>query len=360
MVRCLRGKNGISLIEVVIILAVAAILAGALTPTLLTSFRKAKLRQAQTATCTIKDAILAFRLDVTTDGFVQDATLPPASQLPVELAIGDGDIPELGPDGSAEWVRPVNFLEVDLLGYHIVSNKPGNDSLHAYGSWGGAYITAPIRPDPWGNRYMVNTVYLQSGATYDTVVLSAGSDEEVDSLWSQDGFVAGDDDIFCLVSAGTGGPSTCELTVCNTNYLGLSVYVNDVLQSPVVATGTCESWLLTVGDLIRVVAHCLVGVECVTLEEPTLTACPTTKTYAIEPVTFTVCNDSESEYKIKAYRDGLPIPGFGTLSPGECKDVDANTVDWIEIRKSPFGLGDVIGEFWAGPADDGTTKTYTT
>ena len=57
MVRCLRGKNGISLIEVVIILAVAAILAGALTPALLTSFRKAKLRQAQTETCIIKDAI---------------------------------------------------------------------------------------------------------------------------------------------------------------------------------------------------------------------------------------------------------------------------------------------------------------
>jgi len=304
-------RNGISLLEVVIILAAAAILAGALTPTLLTSIRKAKLARAQTQACAIKDAILAALSHISTDGFVQDASLPPEQQQPVELAVSDGDIPELGPDGDALWTRPVNFAEVDFLSCHLVTNSPGNDAAHAYPNWLGAYIEAPIDPDPWGNRYMVNTIYLRSGSTYDTVVLSAGPDEEVDSSWSQNGFVAGDDDIFCLVSVGPGG--ACDLTVCNNGYDSLRVYVDDSLQSPEVADGECETWALIQGDQVRVDA--LIGASWQTIDQFTLTDCPTTKNYERIPCDLTVCNNDYK--KIRVYANEVHL--HGDIKKHKCK-----------------------------------------
>ncbi len=85
-------------------------------------------------------------------------------------------------------------------------------------AWRGPYITAPIDPDPWGNRYASNVKFLDpqadsaninaalgnddgNGYEYDVVVLCAGPDEEVDSAIEVDGFTAGDDDMGVVVSA---------------------------------------------------------------------------------------------------------------------------------------------------------------
>ena len=61
--------------------------------------------------------------------------------------------------------------------------------------WRGAYMNAPIDPDPWGNRYAVNVEFL-TGGTEDVVVFSAGPDEQVDSASTPPtGSTAGDDDL---------------------------------------------------------------------------------------------------------------------------------------------------------------------
>ena len=339
-------RKGISLLEVTISLAAAAILAGALTPTLLTSFRKARLAAAQAQTCAIKDAILVVLTDISTDGFVQDASLPAEQQLPVELAVGDGDIPELGPDGDALWTRSVNFAEVDFLSYHLVTNNPGNDAAHAYSNWFGAYIEAPIDPDPWGNRYMVNTIYLRSGSTYDVVVLSAGPDEEVDSAWSEDGFEPGDDDIVCLVGIGPGGP--CNLTVCNDGYDSLRVYVNDNLQSPEVADGQCETWTLIQDDQITVDA--LVALTWRRIDQITLRTCPTTKTYARIPCSLTVCNVTYA-HKLVVSANGVPLSP--QVTKGSCETWDLTLGDLIRVETF---VGVFVDQFTL--TDCPTTKNY--
>jgi hypothetical protein len=59
-------------------------------------------------------------------------------------------------------------------------------------------MSAPVDPDPWGNRYAVNVEFL-TGGSQDVVVLSSGPDEQVDSAYSQNGLTAGGDDLIVLV-----------------------------------------------------------------------------------------------------------------------------------------------------------------
>ena len=75
----------------------------------------------------------------------------------------------------------------------VVPFPPGGGT-----EWRGAYLTSPVDPDPWGNRYAVNVEFL-TGGTQDVVVMSAGPDEQVDSPYAGDGLTAGDDDLFVLV-----------------------------------------------------------------------------------------------------------------------------------------------------------------
>ncbi len=130
-----------------------------------------------------------------------------------------GDVPSLGPDGDQWWVEPTEGVWVDFLEFYLISNTPGNDLDRAFPTladcadpissylsdiraWQGAYLNVGSG-DPWGNRYMINTALLVSNRGEDIVILSAGPDQEVDSQFSMDGFVSGDDDIALLFSSGS-------------------------------------------------------------------------------------------------------------------------------------------------------------
>jgi hypothetical protein len=160
----------------------------------------------------------------------------------VEMLVSDGDVPELGTNGSISWTRGVDFGKVDFFEYHLVTNRPGNNPDNCYRTplnldkgagaydddpmfarrssggfnsefaWRGPYLTAPIDPDPWGNRYAANVIFLdpradsrnnrpdRNGFTQDCVVISAGPDEEIDTAYARDGLTPGDDDIIYTVS----------------------------------------------------------------------------------------------------------------------------------------------------------------
>jgi len=92
----------------------------------------------------------------------------------------------------------------------------GRDESGGFNSefaWRGPYMTGPLDPDPWGNRYACNVIYLDprtqtenmtayaNGYVEDTVVMSAGPDEEIDTDFDVDGLTPGDDDILYTVSA---------------------------------------------------------------------------------------------------------------------------------------------------------------
>lgn len=257
----LRRQDGFTLAEVSILLTVVVLLSAAITPVLSGFIDDTRLRVVRGEMATIAQALQAFledigctfvpqnngssgsslrRADVVQAPHMEPPSAPPAAggsgQLratlraglpcsvtsvcsgdPVELLVSSGDVAALGPEGDSAWVRQVDLEAVDFLEYFLVSNTPGNDSDNAFptladcGSpvgilagvraWQGAYMNVG-GGDPWGNRYVINTELLVSTSGEDVVVLSAGPDQEIDSSFAMDGFVAGDDDIALLISVG--------------------------------------------------------------------------------------------------------------------------------------------------------------
>ena len=122
------------------------------------------------------------------------------------MLVSDGDTPRtLGAGGSALWDDPVDpaaAQPVDFLERHLVTNTPGGAGAYTTAGgapWRGAYISAPLDPDPWGNRYAVNVLHLRTSTTNDVFVMSAGPDEEIDTAFTVDGATPGDDDIIAVV-----------------------------------------------------------------------------------------------------------------------------------------------------------------
>ena len=83
----------------------------------------------------------------------------------------------------------------------------GHDVVHTFFGWRGPYVDA-LRPDPWGNRYMINTfaLYGTEGIFSAPVFCySTGPDLGVDTAFNQPApgaAVVGGDDIAIILSAG--------------------------------------------------------------------------------------------------------------------------------------------------------------
>ena len=249
-----RHAAGWSLIELTIILVVLSILAAILAPVIGRYVRNAKVVRAREDIQAIGSAIWMFIEDTGNSFFMRDGTgdgddgspqrddgVDGAGGAPdqdssnrVDLLVSDGDIPEVA-TGEDEWIVDISAPAFDFLAYHLVTNNPGGSVANAYRvpsdldnaaagdpmfardesgglnsefAWRGPYLTPPIDPDPWGNRYAVNVQFLDPQPTAgdadcekDTIVLCAGPDEEVDTLWGVDGNTPGDDDIIYMLSA---------------------------------------------------------------------------------------------------------------------------------------------------------------
>ena len=222
------GRRAWSLIELTIILICLSILCAILAPVIGRYVRKAKMVRCREDVQALGCAVWGFISDSGNSCFLRDGSAPPSPGNTVWLAVSDGDVPELGaPPADARWAAPVDLAGVDFLEYHLSTNRPGNDPAHHYptprdlnggGSpmfanpgargingefaWRGPYMTAPIDPDPWGNRYAVNSLNLCAsdadgiGIDGDCVVLSAGPDEAVETDF--EGQRAGDDVVYVL------------------------------------------------------------------------------------------------------------------------------------------------------------------
>jgi hypothetical protein len=182
--------RGVTLIEVAILLTATLAVVGLLAPTLSAVVLRAETVTAQATMANIDDAINDVLGDLPHTYFTWDGTWVSAAGsvgVKVQLVVGDGDIPaDVSGTGSATWQSAVNNTTVDYLERHLISNTPGGTGAYTTAvanSWRGAYLNGPLDPDPWGNRYMVNSLYLGTGGANnnDVVVLSAGPDEEIDS-----------------------------------------------------------------------------------------------------------------------------------------------------------------------------------
>jgi type II secretory pathway pseudopilin PulG len=190
--------EGISLLEVTFMVTLLAALAAAMAPTVAATVRNARATRAMLDAQKIRDAVNSFKANGFTI-FSNNGTQLPLNQ--VEFLYSDGDIPEAG--SSSLWRTTTADSVNDFLEEHLISNS--FNGVFAYSTlvapiWRGAYLDGPVDPDPWGNRYAVNVVYLGPNVN-DVVVMSAGPDEAVDTPDTGNPLDAGDDDIILLIEA---------------------------------------------------------------------------------------------------------------------------------------------------------------
>ena len=201
-------EAGVTLVEATIILTLAAILSAALAPVASRTLDRARLSRAVDDAAAIKTAITNLLAEHTL--FTPFTSTGGALGDTIEVLVSDGDIP-FTDIGATEWDDVVTCcaaaVDVDFLERHLVTNTPigGGGYSTALNGWRGTYISGPIDPDPWGNRYGVNVQHLRTAPTSnDTFVLSAGLDEEIDTTFTVNGVVPGDDDIIDVVRRDVG------------------------------------------------------------------------------------------------------------------------------------------------------------
>ncbi|MFH0926548.1 MAG: prepilin-type N-terminal cleavage/methylation domain-containing protein [bacterium] len=199
ILRKLSNQQGFTLVEIIVVVAIIAILAGVLTPSIMKNINEAKITRATGDTKAIGTAISSFFVDVgrwpTERG--EDAVLDDDLTL---LYGGVGTAPT-DDATSAGWVTatPVGNTE-DTFENHLLTNTPKGQAVNVYPITGSIYWKGPylpeIKSDPWGNYYSCNIQYIYGVAGNAVAVASAGPNRGYDTdfaLSAAGASVSGDD-----------------------------------------------------------------------------------------------------------------------------------------------------------------------
>jgi prepilin-type N-terminal cleavage/methylation domain-containing protein len=191
----MKHKNGFTLIEMVVVLAVVAILAAILTPTIAKNIRDAKISRGNNEVQVMAAAMATFYKDTgrwpTSNGAGTNDAL--------YILNGPSTANNMNPGGytaywglGATWAAQKDFLE-----NHLVRNAPGVAgtpgavpySTSGEFKWNGPYLDS-ISPDPWGTVYSCNIIsFWYTGGNYKNYaiyILSAGPDKVADTSYAQD------------------------------------------------------------------------------------------------------------------------------------------------------------------------------
>jgi type II secretory pathway pseudopilin PulG len=244
-----RSDRGMSLIEATIILLILFLLTAVLAPSITDYVADARQTKTKEDIEAIGGGIMRLLRDTGLPFPVLNPQETPANlrlaNNRVDLLISDGLAPtstNLGVAASAAGFIITAALDWDdtngatdqiaNVNHHLAYNTIDANSLEdeyvlpvfpAAGGprvglgWRGAYLTGPIGPDPWGNRYGANTVFLNPssdstgtgvGTNFDVFVLSAGGDGVVATDMEGNGLTsagttAGGDDVIYVLSGTT-------------------------------------------------------------------------------------------------------------------------------------------------------------
>ena len=187
------NKKGFTLVEVVVAIAVVALLAGILVPLISKNIEDSKKARAKNEAVVIAAAIGSLYKDVgwwpTTDSDGPtsspgvDRILTDPSNVPTGTGTGAGS-------GAKNWGTYGSSKPLaDYLFYNNPDGDTGssnqNQASQDYPTsgdfkWDGPYVDRPTIQDPWGNSYVINARYLPSNPRYKgskkhrVYVLSAG------------------------------------------------------------------------------------------------------------------------------------------------------------------------------------------
>jgi prepilin-type N-terminal cleavage/methylation domain-containing protein len=155
-----KGKEGFTLMEVVITLSVIAILTAIMVPIISNNIQSARFTRANSDVTTLGKAMLEFRKDTTRWPVYEAGGASNQLLFSDQDATNDG-IPDNRalPTGTGWGIGAGQCLS---LAYNLISNSSGYDqgpSPDGLPAWNGPYLSE-VRVDPWGAPYVVNSHWL--------------------------------------------------------------------------------------------------------------------------------------------------------------------------------------------------------
>ena len=196
--RAVGNQRGMTMMEVIVVLAVIGVMAAVLTPMVINYLEDSKVSKAQSDVKTIAGVILRLHKDIAHPPIYKDGTKTTGSSE-IELLRGPGNNPT-ETDGSNKWLTTATD-KIGELEDHLIKNAPGGNKYPTTGRfpWRGPYLEK-VSEDPWGNRYLVNIKNANpaDGTPKVVWVISAGANGKLEtdpSSAADSGPNAGGDDI---------------------------------------------------------------------------------------------------------------------------------------------------------------------
>jgi general secretion pathway protein G len=196
-------RNGFTLIELAVVLAIIAVLAGILTPLVTGYLEQARVARAQADLRTIADSIKLHQRDTGRYPIYKAGGYPsPDYGGDPSLIIfgGPGNVP---PEVPGTWQLDTQLASTTLESW-INGNFSNVSTTNIFPktAFRGPYV-GPIESDPWGNKYLLTAYALSDdGSGNHAYVISAGPDGTLDTTTLQSKLVPlviGGDDIVSVI-----------------------------------------------------------------------------------------------------------------------------------------------------------------
>ncbi|MCP4571194.1 MAG: type II secretion system protein [bacterium] len=186
----IHRNAGFTLFEVIIAVALVAIMAVAIAPPLIKNLNEGKVSRAQSDSQVIANAILQFYKDTGSWPMQNDADAAvDLTRMATNASLGGGNagipVGAAGVPGGGNWDSwGVSSTVTDQLIRNATDTVDPlyteSQSPHVRPGWNGPYLdSAPL--DPWGNAFVVNLRYMNNAVANYTrhavIVLSAGPNE---------------------------------------------------------------------------------------------------------------------------------------------------------------------------------------
>jgi general secretion pathway protein G len=175
----LIDQRGFSMMELVVVLAVIAILATLITPVITSYIDRARITKAENDVRAITAALVQFSSDT-----LRYPIRGPDNQNYLYLG-------SFGEDAADVWAGLSTNLDL------VMNQNSWNFPTSGVSGWNGPYLET-IGEDPWGRKYYVTVGNLGPNRQFAAFVLSAGPNQRIETSIEQPksaAFEVGGDDI---------------------------------------------------------------------------------------------------------------------------------------------------------------------